>query len=263
MVDDFKELRNPVVEDELPVAEILKSSHLDSPNIETWKLSSFEEVAQVNQQQVSDEVYQRIQQEMQPKIQQQAELLKQEAYDKAFEQGYQEGLLKGQEEGRLQGELTAKTEVMATLEPKLEQFDSILSSLKKPFDALEQRMYSELVDFALHVAKTVIKKEVADDKDWILKAIKESVLALPESSSDIHIYLHPDDLAFIQISKPSTSEKWQFHENTNLDLGTCIVKQDYSTILNSWIARYDDLVEQVSEDSTTISETETSNMTEK
>ncbi|WP_040725676.1 FliH/SctL family protein [Thiomicrorhabdus sp. Kp2] len=254
MVDESKQTpKFEANETEPAVAKLLQSSELKAPNIETWKLSSFEEVEALNEKKLSDEAYQRIQQEMQPQIQKQAELLKQEAYDKAFEKGYQEGLLKGQEEGKRQGESEAKAEVMETLQPKLAQFDSILSTLNKPFESLEQKIYAELVGFALHVAKTVIKRDVTSDKEWVLNTIKESVLALPESSSEINIYLHPDDLAFIQISQPSISEKWSLHENSHVEVGTCIVKQDYSTILNSWIARYDDIAEQVSQD---VSETD-------
>lgn len=250
MVDEsFQEKKYHEDNEQPEIATLLPSSEIDSSNhIKAWKMSNFEEETKQADKKVSDEVYQKIQQEMQPEIQKQAEIIKQETYEKAFEQGYQEGLKKGQEEGYDNGKTEAKSEVFANLQPKLDQFDSILSSLKTPYDSLEQRIYSELVDFALHVAKTVIKKEVQADKEWILNTIRESVAALPESSSEIKIYLHPDDLAFLQISQPSISEKWSLHENPKIELGTCIVKQDYSTILNSWIARFDEVVEKVSQD---------------
>lgn len=235
-------------EDEPGVTKLVQSSELDSPNIEPWMLSNFENDDESSSEDISDKVYAEMQKELQPRLQQQAELLKQEAYDKAFQQGYEEGLAKGKEEGSRQGESEAKAEVMKTLEPKLEQFDSILGALQKPFESLEQKLYSELVEFALHVAQTVIKKSVLEQKDWVLHAVQEAVVQLPESSNVINVYLHPDDLAFIQISKPSISENWQLHENMNVEKGTCLVKQDYSTILNSWIARFDDVVQHVSQD---------------
>jgi len=244
--DSFKASTGFTDDDQEVVTPLMPSAEIDSPNIHAWKPSNFEDDNKQAEKEISDELYNKIKEEMQPEMQKQAEVLKKDAYDKAFEQGYQEGLAQGQDEGRRQGESEGKAELIATLQPKIDQFDSILTSLKTPYDFLEEKIYSELVDFALHVAQTVIKKEVQNDKDWILKAITESVAALPESTSQIKVYLHPDDLAFLQISQPSISEKWSLHENTQLALGTCIVKQDYSTILNSWVARYDDIVDQVS-----------------
>ncbi|GAB6069762.1 hypothetical protein JCM30760_08590 [Thiomicrorhabdus hydrogeniphila] len=244
--DSFQASTGFTDDDQEVVTPLVPSSEIDSPNIHAWKPSNFEDDNKQDEKEISDEMYNKIKEEMQPEIQKQAELLKKDAYDKAFEQGYQEGLAQGQDEGRRQGESEGKAELIATLQPKIDQFDSILTSLKTPYDFIEEKIYSELVDFALHVAQTVIKKEVQNDKDWILNAITESIAALPESTSQIKVYLHPDDLAFLQISQPSISEKWSLHENAQLALGTCIVKQDYSTILNSWVARYDDIVNQVS-----------------
>jgi flagellar biosynthesis/type III secretory pathway protein FliH len=237
-----------IKEDEPAVTKLIQSSSLGAPQIETWNLSSFEDDAQENKIEISDEVYRQMEQELQPRLNQQAELLKQEAYDAAYKIGYEEGLLKGHEAGCKQGESEAKIQVMQTLEPKLAQFESILSSLQKPYALLEQKLYSELVDFALHIAKNVIRKEVFEHKDWIVNAVNEAVSTLPESSSSVNIYLHPDDLAFIQISKPSFSENWVLKESRKVKLGTCMVKQDYSTVLNSWVSRFDEVADQLLQD---------------
>ncbi len=186
-----------------------------------------------------------MQQAMQPKLQRQAEILKKEAYDKAFQKGYQEGLEKGLQEGKAQGEADAKSEVLQNLEPKLEQFEGVLESLKKPYELLEDKLYSELVELALHISETVIAKSVADHREWVVEAIQQSVAQLPESKSEINVYLHPEDLAFIQISKPTISEKWQLHENPNLAIGSCIVKQDHSSVMNDWKARFSEISNQL------------------
>lgn len=246
---EIEEVSKPV-EEEPVVTKLVQSSELDSPVIEPWKLSSFEQEESASAaSELSEEVYLQMQKALEPKLQQQAEVLKQEAYDKAYQKGYEEGLIQGQQEGEKKGEAQAKAEVLASLEPKLENFSSIIDSLQKPYDLLEQRLYSELVDFALHIAKTVVHKSVAEQKDWIIDAVQQSVATLPESNSEINVYLHPDDLAFIQISRPSISESWQLHESANVAAGTCIVKQDYSTVLNSWEARFDEIAEQISQDS--------------
>jgi len=247
-VSDEPQQSEPSVQEKPVVTKLVQSGELGSPSIEPWKLSSLEDSLSDKSASLSDEVYQKMQAALQPKLEQQAKILKKEAYDKAFQKGYEEGLLKGQEEGLKQGEAEGKAQVIATFEPKIEQFEAVLTSLYKPFEALEQKIYSELVDFSLHVAQTVINKSVSDYEGWILQVVQETVSTLPESSSTINIYLHPDDLAFLQISKPSISENWQLHESVNVELGTCLVKQDYSTVLNSWIARFDEVAQQVSVD---------------
>lgn len=245
------EINPQSAEEEAVVTKLVQSSDLKSPVIEPWKLSSFaEENAQSDKAKLSDEVYQQMQEALQPKLQQQAEVLKQEAYDKAFQKGYEEGLSKGHEEGAKLGETEAKSQVQETLQPKIEQFVSIIDSLQKPYDALEEKLYADMVDFALHIAETVINKSVLEQKDWVVKSVQEAVATLPESSSEINVYLHPDDLAFIQISKPNISENWQLHESANVSQGSCMVKQDYSTVLNSWKARFDEISEQIAQDST-------------
>lgn len=235
-------------EGEIPLAELVPSAELEEISIEPWKLSNFESEAEISPPKMDDNLYEKMKRELQPQLNQQAEILKKEAYDKAFQQGYEEGLLKGQKEGAKNGELEAKAELLQTLEPKIEQFESILTSLQSPYDEVEQKLYSELVDLALHIANTVINKELGEHKGWILEAIETAVESLPESNSVINVYLHPDDLAFLQISKPSIAESWQLHESANIKVGTCLVKQDYSTILNSWIARFDEVAQQISQE---------------
>lgn len=234
--------------EEPKLTKLVQSTELEAP-IQTWKLSNFaEEKTEKTVTELTEEVYEKMQQALQPKIEQHAEVLKKDAYDKAYAQGYEEGLAKGHEKGFKTGETEAREQVQQNLEPKIEQFESLLGSLQKPYELIEQKLYSEMVDLALHIAKTVVNKSVNEHKDWVLEAVHEAVSQLPESKSEINVYLNPDDLAFIQISKPTISEKWQLHENANLQIGTCLVKQDHSTVLNNWEARFDDIAQQISQD---------------
>lgn len=239
--------KEAVADEEQPqvVSRLLRSDEIDAPNISTWQLSSFAEEKQAKEEELSQKAYEKFHDEYEPKFQQQAEILKKEAYDQAFQKGYEEGLENGLAEGRQKGEAEAKQQVMDNLLPKVDQFEELLTSIKKPYQVIEEKVYSELVDFALHIAKTVIHKSVDEHKHWVLQAVKDAVLVLPESEGKIEVFLHPDDLAFLQISKPSISENWVLRENHQLQQGTCLVKQDYSTVMNSWISRFDEVVEQL------------------
>lgn len=245
-----------VDENEPKVAKVLRSSELAS-TISEWKLDSFAEPEVKNNiESLSAEVLEKMQTAMQPKLLQQTELLKKEAYDEAFNKGYEEGLAKGLQEGQLQGEADAKSEVLKSLEPKLEDFEELLTSLKKPYALLENKLYAEMVALALHISEAVLSREVKGDSKWILEAIQQAAIQLPESESDIHVYLNPEDIAFIQISKPTISDKWVLHENPNLAAGSCVVKQEHSSVLNDWKLRFNDIASQILEESTVIEQPE-------
>lgn len=245
------EQAEPVLDDsaqatEPELAKLVPASAVPEPEVATWQLADFFEEKVKEQKEISDRVYQKIHREVEPQIQQQAELLKKDAYDTAYNKGYEEGKQLGLEEGRAQGEAEARDEVFAKLNPKIEQFEALLTSFKKPYDAIEEKLYGEMVDFSLHIAQAVLRKSVSEHKDWLIETVREAVAQLPESEGKVEVYLHPDDLAFLQIAKPNISEKWQLHESQTMQAGTCLVKQDYSSVMNSWIARFDEIADQVS-----------------
>lgn len=248
--------KEQTAEEEKQLATLVRSSEV-SEDVKEWKLTNFADQKNSSElDSLSAEVLSRMQAEMRPRLSRQTELLKKEAYDSAYQKGYQEGLEQGLQEGQIQGDADAKAQIFKQLEPKLEQFESILTSLKSPYDLIENKLYNEIVDLALHISETVLYKSVAENREWVLQAIHESIAQLPESKSEINIYLNPEDLAFLQISKPTISESWQLHENPQISVGSCIVKQDYSSIINDWKSRFDEVANQLVEDALTQEVTE-------
>jgi len=242
-----QEVFEQAVEEEPQVAKLVRPADLGE-KVKEWKLTSFEDDSSARAvDSLSSEVLNRMQNAMRPQLQRQTELLKKEAYEEAYQKGYEFGLNQGLEEGRAQGEADAKAEIQKQLEPKLEQFESLLTALQKPYDLIEEKLYSEMVELALHISETVVSKSIADNREWVLDAVHEAVAQLPESKSEINVYLNPEDLAFIQISKPTISEKWLLHENPNISIGSCLVKQDHSSVLNDWKNRFTDISNQLAE----------------
>ena len=244
--------------EEVPVAKVVQASELQG-SVQAWKPDNFAQESEQQQkdktlEDLSSEVLYKMQEAMRPTLQKQAEVLKKEAYDKAFAQGYEEGMEKGLQEGRAVGESEARAELDKKVQPKIADFEGVLKSLEKPYELIESRLYNEMVELSLHIAKTVIAKSVDEHRDWIIEAVQNSVAQLPESKSEINVYLHPDDLAFVQISKPAIGEKWNLHENPNLAIGSCIVKQDHSSVINDWKARFSEVVEQLTEEAADIDE---------
>lgn len=177
--------------------------------------------------------------------QQKVEILKKETYDLAYKEGYQSGIEKGLNEGAEQGRMEAKElglkESRDALSPKLIELDALLLMLKQPYNQLEKQVFSELAELALHIAQTVIKKEVSAHKEWVLEAIEEAVHALPDEATSFSIELHPEDLEALKALNHAPASEWNITENTSLLQGTCLVKQGNSSVLNSWKTRFDDV----------------------
>lgn len=223
------------------LTKLVSSSSVQSPKIETWQMHNFNQKAVEFPPEFSEEVLLKAEERLQPAMQKQADLLKKDAYDAAYKEGYKAGLEKGLEEGLEKGCTQGLEKQVQIFAPKLIQFEQILEMLEAPYEKIEKQALSDLVALSLHIAKQVIKAEVAQDKEWILKAVQESVQLLPDDSLAIKVELHPDDLQLLIEFKPEITDQWQLKANAELVLGTCLIKQQNSSILNSWQNRFDEI----------------------
>ncbi len=180
---------------------------------------------------------------------QKVEILTKEAYELASQEGYQVGFEKGLSEGAEQGRTEAQALALQVndeaLSPKLAQLDALLLLFKQPYGQLEKQVFSELTEFALHIAERVTQKEVSANKEWVFEAIKEAIKTLPDESKAFSIELHPEDLEALNALNHSAMENWELVENPTLLQGTCLVKQENSSVLNSWKNRFDDAVKHL------------------
>ncbi len=226
---------------EAVLTKLVSSDSVQSPNIETWQMNSFNQSMDEVSPEFSEEVLLKAEQRLQPELQKQAELLKKDAYDAAYKEGYQAGLTRGLDEGLEQGRTQGLEEQVEIFAPKLMQMEQILGMLQAPYQKIEKQALSDLVALGLHITKQVIKTEVAQDKEWILKAVQEAVQLLPDDSAAIKIELHPEDLQLLIQFKPEITDQWQLKANAELVLGTCLIKQQNSSVLNSWQDRFDEI----------------------
>ena len=248
---DFKAVHDhaEIEQQEQPVLTRLVSSEgLSSSSIDAWQLSQFEQFDATKSEvtpEISEELYRQVQQKIEPELKQQAELLKKEAYDLAYQKGLQEGFAKGEEKGKVEAKALALQASNEALSVKLAEMDALLVMLKQPYEQLEESVLTELTELALHVAQRVIQKDISEEKEWVLKAIQEAVLALPEDSSAFFVELSADDLALLQSLEDPVVAQWNLKVNPALERGACIVKQGNSSVLNSWKARFDDVSSQL------------------
>jgi len=223
------------------LTKLVSSANVESPKIETWQMHDFNEKSAELPPEFSEEVLQKAEQRLQPSLQKKADLLKEDAYNAAYKEGYQAGLAKGIEEGLEQGCTQGLERQVEIFAPKLIQFEQILEMLQAPYQKIEKQALSDLVALGLHITKQVIKTEVAQDREWILKAVQEAVQLLPDDSAAIKVELHPEDLQLLIEFKPDITDQWQLKANAELVLGTCLIKQQNSSVLNSWQDRFDEI----------------------
>ena len=251
----FKSL-NKLLEEPV-LTRLVSADGFESSKIETWQPNRFdlnapkEEVGggeknHTHEGLESEEgIESNVKSEAKLEAQQKVEIFKKETYDLAYKEGYQSGLEQGINEGAEQGRMEAKElalkESRDVLSPKLVELDALLLMLKQPYNQLEKQVFSELTELALHVAQTVIKKEVSAHKEWVLEAIEEAVYALPDEAKSFSIELHPEDLVVLKALNHAPASEWDVTENNALLQGTCLVKQGNSSVLNSWKTRFDDV----------------------
>lgn len=172
------------------------------------------------------------------------ENMQKQAYDEAFAQGQEEGRQKGVDEGIKKGfdegfkqgeEEGAKKgyqENKHLLEEKAAEFVSLLESLSKPFQELDERVEKELVNLSVGIARQLIRREIKIDSGQIIAVIREAINALPVATQKLTIHLHPEDAELVRASLAldDISSLWKIIEEPTLSRGGCKVLTETSMI---------------------------------
>lgn len=242
-MNDEQRSLNSQDEEALPHAQLLRAKDLGSPAITPWQFADLEEEEQKQENKVRDEVVQQMRREAAPELQRQTTILKKKAYETAHQEGYDAGFQKGLELGKAEAKEQVLAEERAALSPKIEQIESVLNQLKKPFQVLEDSIYEQLISLSTHIAEQFLKQKIEADPHWILEAVKASIDLLPESDVVLEISLHPDDIAVITEYKEQFSENWSIKPTPDLPKGSCRVRQDFSVVEHCWKTQLADYIQ--------------------
>lgn len=128
-------------------------------------------------------------------IQQQAH---QEAYAEGNEKGFQEGFEKGYEEGRTLGEKQAFESAKEHIQEQAELLDKMLFTLRQPYRAMTEQVEHEISELAFLFAKQMLRHELQQQPDIILKQIKQALEKLPSRNKELRIHMHPEDLSMVR-----------------------------------------------------------------
>ena len=143
----------------------------------------------------------------------QLEELQEQAWTEAFEQGKQEGYAAGIQ--------SAKVDAAHIV--------SILDLLKAPLDELDETVVQQLASLSTLIAAHIVRREVSQDPQQIIAVAHEAVRALPLSSREIQIRLHPEDAAILR-EHIGTDSRWKLVEDPTLTRGGLSVSIEQSNV---------------------------------
>lgn len=240
MVDDADSVKQETSDEVAQeMASIIPAKEVPQPDVRAWKLSNLEFEAVQKKASTEQAVYDDIKQKMQPEINRQTEVLKKEAYELAKQEGFDAGYAEGKVLGQQEAKEIALAEAQTALEAKIETLDSLLTSFNAPYEFLEQKVFENLTQLAIKVAEEVIQKEISESSsDWVVQIVNESIAALNDSTQPLEIVLNPEDLSLIQTHGKALAENWNFKASEEVPVGTCQVKQGFSSVEHDWKNRF-------------------------
>jgi flagellar assembly protein FliH len=141
------------------------------------------------------------------------EALEQQARDEGFAAGHAEGMA------------AAK----AQAEQQMARLLALYEAAARPLEVLDERTAQELVRLATVIARRVVVAELKQSPELIAQSVREGVKALPSASRELHISLHPDDLALLR-QLGVVEEHWQLSADPSLARGDCMMASGRSRL---------------------------------
>lgn len=142
--------------------------------------------------------------------------IRQQSYEKSFAKGYMEGLAKGEQE----------------INEQVVKLHSLLAALSVPLPELDDQVVEEMAQLCMAVARQMIRRELKTSPDEIVAVVREVLNILPNTSTDIQLELHPDDVRIINTALVNTGDhpNWTIVEDPLLTRGGCRVVTGKSRI---------------------------------
>lgn len=112
----------------------------------------------------------------------------------AQEEGYKAGFEKGHAAGFEAGQQAGQKDI----EQQLSYLQQILNSLSEPLSDLDQQIEQDLVNLSITMTRQLLRRELKQEPEHVIGAMREALRALPVSDRKLKIYVHPDDLSIVQ-----------------------------------------------------------------
>lgn len=118
------------------------------------------------------------------------EALQQQAQEEGYKAGFEEGHKAGFEAGQQAGQ--------KDIQQQIAYLQQILGSLEQPLTDLDQQIEQDLVNLAITMTRQLLRRELKQEPEHVIGAMRAALQALPISDRKLRIYVHPDDLTIIQ-----------------------------------------------------------------
>ncbi len=140
-----------------------------------------------------------------------------QAHSEGWQAGHREGLEAG----------------AADLAARIANLDTILAALAVPFGDLDCEIEEQVLLLAMTLTRQIIRREVRLNPDHVMGVVREAVAALPVSSRDVTIRLHPTDAALVRdcMSAGEPEQRaWRLEEDLAIERGDCTVNAASSEV---------------------------------
>lgn len=147
------------------------------------------------------------------------EKLQQHAIQEGSKRGYEEGLAKGLKAGE------------SKITQQVKSLEAIVQALAGPFEEFDERVENEIASLAIQISKQLVRRELKADSGQVVGVVKEAIAALPSSTQNIQLFLHPDDAELVKsVLSLDDDARWKLVEDPGITRGGCRVTTDVSTI---------------------------------
>jgi len=144
------------------------------------------------------------------------EQLQRRAYDEAYATGLAEGRAAGLRE----------------LATKGQQLERLLTTLTRPFEALDDSIECALTTLAMTLVRQLVRREIRTEPGEIVAVVRDAMALLPVAARNIRVHLHPDDAALVREALAGSGDErpWRLIEDPLASRGGCTVTTDDSYI---------------------------------
>ena len=183
--------------------------------------------------------------EVKPLTAEEIEQIRQDAYDEGFAQGKEEGFAKGEEEGLQQGHekgveqgqqegyQAGLAQGQGEVNALITRWNQLTHQLYHPIEKLDRVVEKQLINLAVSLAESVIRKESEANTDVLMSVLHEAVASLPFNTEFAEIHMHPTDIQLLQEvydEEAIAEKKWILKEEPSYQLGDVIVMTPNSLI---------------------------------
>ncbi len=162
-----------------------------------------------------------------------AEEIESQAYALGYEQGHKDG----EEIGRKQFEIG------------LQHLESLVESFKEQTSQLASAYEAQMVQVCLFVAKAMVEKELATDKELIARILLEAMNKTVEGSS-VRVHLNPRDFENLdeefkaRLTGPG-GNRIEFKQDGKVKRGGCMIETDFGLVDATVDSRWQSVMEDI------------------